>query len=477
MAITFFGASSTPADNGSQVGPGPVSITPPANMLAGDLAVIVAFYRGNASTSPRMFDDTNVSVNQGGQEWNSHYGENSFHPCLYWCRFNGTWTADPEVRVTSSGTSSFTLVMLVFRPTQPGNFWRNDVGPVITGYTTDTITGLTTTKTDTVTIAVWMRGLSTTFSGLTGSGWTQSGLSAQYRNLGGSQDAMAIAYQIKTSAGATNDVSITSAAGSGGTTMIFTLAEVAQIPNGGPVKPLAFVQSAGSANPVSGSSIAATLGAAVTSGNGIIGYCHFELANPAPYLTSVSDDQGNIYDVARIMHYHELSMAGVLFWLPNITNGPTIITASFSGGAIVRGILIEEVAGLAHLGRSAVCDWRPLGNTPENMNTPAITPPSNGEWLFGAVQSVGAPQQDTDFFNPIAPWTERQEVLGVTPAQPPLAIYDYFQDVRASIDFDVQGDTFPEGYNLMMASFAPAGAVRASQSVSHFPRAKLRQAA
>src|SRR5712664_2291148 len=59
--ITFFGAASAPADNGTQVG-ATVAVTPPASMLAGDLAVIIAQNRSGTVGNIRISEP-------GGQGW------------------------------------------------------------------------------------------------------------------------------------------------------------------------------------------------------------------------------------------------------------------------------------------------------------------------------------------------------------------------------------------------------------------------
>ena len=48
MAITYFGSAAQPADGAAaaNAGPGPRDVTPPASMVAGDLVLLIAQYRG-----------------------------------------------------------------------------------------------------------------------------------------------------------------------------------------------------------------------------------------------------------------------------------------------------------------------------------------------------------------------------------------------------------------------------------------------
>src|SRR5262245_59007237 len=181
MAITFFGVASQPADNSTQVGP-TVTVTPPASMVAGDLIIVIGQYRGAGTVNI-------TTSNLGGQSWSQfrHANATNCRVRLFFCRFNGTWSANPSFTVTS-GTLPMTVVMHVFRPTSSTKHFILDVGPTRGTFTagstpfTKSITGLTTKQANTVTIAVFASVDDNTWDTLTGSGWTQSGLSAQYRN-------------------------------------------------------------------------------------------------------------------------------------------------------------------------------------------------------------------------------------------------------------------------------------------------------
>lgn len=200
---TYFGSSSSPADNGAQAGPTPPAITPPVGMLQGDLVVIYGQYRATGAT---------LSINQaGGQTWNTITGNNGSNQstAIFWCTFNGTWSANPSIRV-GSGTNGLTSVMYVFRPTANGFSWRLNVNlatATTTGANPNTINSVSTTASNTVTMAFWSSAFTNTWGTLNGTGWSKTGLSAQYRNTTTGQSHTA-AYNIQTTTfGATNNVS------------------------------------------------------------------------------------------------------------------------------------------------------------------------------------------------------------------------------------------------------------------------------
>lgn len=221
--ITFFGVATKPADNTTNAASGTVSVTPPGSMVVGDLVVMIMDNR-IASFTPAISAD-------GGQSWTTFSAMNTtnFSGMVAWCRYNGTWSADPSF--TTSGTNAASVQMLVFRPTTGTNVWAVDnafSSTAISGTGAKTITGVTTTAASTVAIGIWLsQGTSNTWGTLSGTGWVQTSLGAQYRNTSGNVISNAYAYQIKTSAGATNNVSLTPSGTAVGFTAIVTFKESA----------------------------------------------------------------------------------------------------------------------------------------------------------------------------------------------------------------------------------------------------------
>ncbi len=225
-AVTYFGSASTPADNSTNTA-SPTAVTPPANMVAGDLVLLFAF--GSGTTDP-------VISQAGGQSWTALpvRTASSRDGRTFWAQYNGTWSANPSV--TMPGTSNNIVVMHVFRPTVGTNTWAVDVTEVAATYTapaspfTVTRAGITTLTNGALAIAIWTSADDNTWGSLSGAGWNVLG-AAQYRNTSGSNDgSQSFAYQVTATAGPTGNVSKNQAAlgGDAGGTAIIAFKEVAQ---------------------------------------------------------------------------------------------------------------------------------------------------------------------------------------------------------------------------------------------------------
>ncbi len=206
-AVTYYNSASTPADNGTNTA-NPTTITPPASMQDGDLAIIIAG-NGGASGNPAI-------TNTGGQTWTALTQRNATNTRVnvFWARFNGTWSASPTV--TLGATTNNIVVMHVFRPTGTNYYWEIDVAESSNTYAapsspyTITINGITTQTAGALVFAVWTCRDDNTWTSLT-AGWSTPG-SAQYRNTSGTTDqSVTAAYQIFASATSTGNVSKTQA--------------------------------------------------------------------------------------------------------------------------------------------------------------------------------------------------------------------------------------------------------------------------
>lgn len=199
---SFFGVSSVPADGASAVNATTtITITPPSSMLEGDLVVVYLYQRGTATFS--------VGVN-GGQTWTDigrNVGTANVANTVFWATFNGTWSANPRFDF-SAGTNT-NAVMLVFRPDTSTNVWVEESDQVANAAAaaTITVTGVTPANAPNVNIASWMTADDNTWGNLAGTNWTKTGLSAQYRNTSGTDMSSTYAYQLQTTAAATNNVS------------------------------------------------------------------------------------------------------------------------------------------------------------------------------------------------------------------------------------------------------------------------------
>lgn len=209
MAITFFAATSNPGDNSTLADNGNPSITPTASMLTGDL-VFLLINRKN-SQDIALF-------NTGGQTWNAGTlrQASSSSSKVFWCRFNGTWAANPAVLTDNNGDTGLavSLFMGVWRPSVGTNTWALDSAETWNNFPAPvtpfdvTATGHTAIATNTVTIANWLGTLVQTWALQTGT-WANSG-NSQYRNPDpvspGRPITVSVAYKIQTAAGATGNV-------------------------------------------------------------------------------------------------------------------------------------------------------------------------------------------------------------------------------------------------------------------------------
>lgn len=216
MAITLFGTASNPADNGSANEPVTLAVTPPGSMTTGDLVVMYAFVR-NSGTNPA------ISAT-GGQSWTAiaEGGGNSQFLSVFWCTYNGTWSADPSVIFGGiSATQPTTVVMHVYRQSTADRAWGVDLAVSSANFAapsspfTVTVPSRDTTATDTVAIAIWGVPDVLTFGSISGTGWAVAG-GAQYRNTAGGDQSESYAYRVLTAAGATGDVSQNMSAGVAG---------------------------------------------------------------------------------------------------------------------------------------------------------------------------------------------------------------------------------------------------------------------
>ena len=202
MSITYFGSASTPIDTGTNT-TNPTVVTPPGSMLAGDLVLMIAQARTSSGTL--------AISNAGGQSWTSETQQNQTN-CrirLFWCRFNGTWSANPSVSFGS--TINHIVVMHVFRPSNTSSVWQVDVAQVSGNFAvppvprTVTIPGITTITDGALVFATWASTDDNTWGSLT-AGWSTPG-SAQYRNTSGSDASQTHAYEVMAATGASGNVS------------------------------------------------------------------------------------------------------------------------------------------------------------------------------------------------------------------------------------------------------------------------------
>ena len=217
-----------PADQGG--GPGPRSITPPAAVQPGDLVVIVAAYRGTAT----------LTLSQtGGQVWTSETNTqaNGQTVRVFWCQFNGVWTANPAVTNTT-GTLPLTVYSFAF-DLAPGLYPDIDVAFASGSHAGGTVTvpSFTTNTTGVLALAGFISSDDNTWSAPT-AGWSTPGGQAQWRNTNGSDNSIALAYRLIGPAGPSGTIVRTQSANGPDTGIYFRLAfRALEIPANPPADP------------------------------------------------------------------------------------------------------------------------------------------------------------------------------------------------------------------------------------------------
>jgi hypothetical protein len=234
MAITYVGTANNPSDSTTYgvIGAGlptALAVTPPS-MNAGDLMLLTGYA---AQSSASRFFSMHAT---GGQTWNvggAHSGLTGGGYFWWWGTFNGSWSANPALIYSASGTAAMIVNLTVFRPTASSNTWSIDVPVQSTesaapGSPFDvTLTGQTPTRESTVTVARWMAFDDNTWALQTG-GWTNPGGQTQWRSHYDTQGSLALAYKIQTSIAATGDVTNRQSAADAYWKSIVTFAETAQ---------------------------------------------------------------------------------------------------------------------------------------------------------------------------------------------------------------------------------------------------------
>lgn len=189
---------------------------------------------------------------------------------------------------------------------------------------------------------------------------------------------------------------------------------------------------------VGDTSVSITFTGAVASGNAVTGGLTY--ANAAgDKFTGIDDDKGNTYTIRSKFFDVTNTQFNLLFYLENITNAPTTITAHFSSGVAFRRMTAAEWSGVATV--SAI-DGSTGQETTGSTSTDAqssgnITTVANGDVIYSTFgDSTGAG----------ASWTQG---TGFT-----------------SLDIAAGSDAIPMGHEYLIQSSAGSIAGTWTQSVS-----------
>lgn len=105
---------------------------------------------------------------------------------------------------------------------------------------------------------------------------------------------------------------------------------------------IAHVQSAYGSMPSGVTTTTVTL-AAVGAGNAVVGMVVWQ-GSTAP--TGITDDKGNSY---AVLDYASAAYSTTTFWLSNITNGPTVITATWAASTLYPQVAASEYTNVKSL--------------------------------------------------------------------------------------------------------------------------------
>ena len=212
---TLFGIAASHADaasvTGADLGSGlvAVSITPPASMVAGHLVIVDVIERATTLQANSL-----AVANDGGQEWTSEVqdtGGGSSVSQRHWCRFNGTWNANPTFYFDADKTTAAcSVVMTVFAPTAAGSTWAIDAvqakGNIASG-ATHTVPSITTANNGAVAVSLAYSTDNNNSSLTTPGNWTSALVGID--NIGGTGLCINVHYDVTAVAGATGTYVLT----------------------------------------------------------------------------------------------------------------------------------------------------------------------------------------------------------------------------------------------------------------------------
>ena len=170
----------------------PTAIVPPRGMKAGDLVIMVGQQRATGATTLA------VSAT-GGQTWTTEAslnGTSLVSARIFWCVFNGTWTANPSVSFTATTCNS--AYMMVFRPSYRGRGWTRVGAQLQTASTTVNATAALTAfsgQNPGITFAAFMSPDDNQWNSGNSGVFYQTSF-AGYRNIAGSDQSAMLLYTV-----------------------------------------------------------------------------------------------------------------------------------------------------------------------------------------------------------------------------------------------------------------------------------------
>lgn len=197
MAITYFGQAQMPSTDGADAATTSMTITPPGSMTSGQYVVLYVYIKAN---------ETQSITTDGGQTWTSETAVTGSNRSLraYHCRYDGTWDANPVVSWTSSVPYAAWMTVWDGVDTSTGK----DAGTSGNGYGAPSspfnvqipASTITTVTAAALVLGAWGSNDDNTWTVQT-SGWAHPGSQNQWRNVGGSDCSLSLAYKVQAAAG------------------------------------------------------------------------------------------------------------------------------------------------------------------------------------------------------------------------------------------------------------------------------------
>lgn len=170
-----------------------------------------------------------------------------------------------------------------------------------------------------------------------------------------------------------------------------------ELTTGGGGGGIAFVQTAASNNDAGATTIAQAFSARVTGGNTIIVAVSWDTSAGGTSLTC-TDTQNNTYANATNVNDATNSQALAVCYAPNVAGGNTTVTATFTGSATFRRIIVNEYSGIATTAPVDATRTNIAEGTAaiDNITSLAATTTVPGDLIFGAVMDDTNPNTSID---------------------------------------------------------------------------------
>lgn len=232
MAIVAYNATASPSDNGSNASTGTYNLTfqsqnGPGNLLAAfPTNMLCVVYIVSRSTTAATLNNT------GSQTWVSLGGgsNTNIRVDVWYCIWQTSTFPDSTSFTTPSANCS--MYTLWYEAHDTSWAWVLDQSMTVATFAaaaSPSITGQTTTKGQTVTLASWHTPDDNTWGSISGTGWVVAGV-AQYRNLDSQDASSTFAHKIQSAAGATGNVTKTQLT-NGNDAGVSTIVTIGQIPS------------------------------------------------------------------------------------------------------------------------------------------------------------------------------------------------------------------------------------------------------